>query len=143
MRRRLQPRSEEGQGLVEVTIAMSVLAIGLLTLVASYSSGFFAVSRASHTSAAAALADRTMEALRGKQYSSISTGTTTTSYTSATTPPSPDNSTYSVTTVIATATATNTTGTTARTVKTVSITVRDSAGKTWATQTSTIDPLTG
>jgi type II secretory pathway pseudopilin PulG len=136
-------RREDGVMLMELTIAMTVLSVALMALMATYSSGYMAVNRASVKGTAATLADTTMETYRGLPYSAITAGTTTKTYSTATTPPSPDGRTYIVTSVVAASVATNTTGTSARTVKTVSITVADSTGKTRARQKSVFDELAG
>ena len=64
-------RSEAGFGLVELIIAMSVLNIGLLTLVAALNSGALALSRASKLSTAATLADQQMELYRSLRYAEL------------------------------------------------------------------------
>jgi prepilin-type N-terminal cleavage/methylation domain-containing protein len=57
-------RNEAGFGLVELLIAMTVMAIGISAIVAAMSSGFVAINRARDASTAAALADTQMEAYR-------------------------------------------------------------------------------
>ena len=57
-------RDEAGFGLVELLIAMTVMAIGISAIVAGMSSGFIAVNRARDASTAAAVADKQMEAYR-------------------------------------------------------------------------------
>jgi Tfp pilus assembly protein PilE len=136
-------RDEHGQGLIELVAAISVLTIALLTLVAGISSSYVTISRAGAVGTANVLADRTMEAYHGQQYSAIATGTTTTTYSSSSTPPSPDGRTYTVTSTITTGTAANTSGGSARTVKFVNITVTNSAGRQLASEQSMLDPLTG
>jgi Tfp pilus assembly protein PilV len=64
-------RSQEGFGLVELMIAMTVLVVGILALVAGLSSGYFALNRAGQRATAAALADSQMEKYRALPYSSI------------------------------------------------------------------------
>jgi len=64
---------ESGMGLVELLVAMLVLAIGIFALVAGFSSGFGAINRAGKTSTAGTLADQQMEAFRGGPYSAIAT----------------------------------------------------------------------
>ncbi|MGZ4352248.1 MAG: type IV pilus modification PilV family protein [Gaiellaceae bacterium] len=61
-------RSEQGFGLVELLIAMVVLNVGLLATVAAFTSGTFAINRASNTATAATLADSQMEIYRGLTY---------------------------------------------------------------------------
>ncbi len=62
MRKRL--RSEGGFGLVELLIAMVMLNIGLLAVVASFSSGIVSLNRASRLTTAAVIADQQMELYR-------------------------------------------------------------------------------
>ena len=133
---------EQGFGLVELLISMTVLIVGLLGLFATFASGFVAVKRADTTGNATVLADRTMETYRGGQYSNIAAGTTTMTFSAASNPPSPDGQTYVVVATVTTTTATNTSGSTARTEKLVTITVT-SAGKTLASESSTYDALQG
>ena len=64
-------RSEAGFGLVELLIAMTVLAAGITALVAGFTSGYLALSRASVRSTAGALADAQMEKYRALDYSNI------------------------------------------------------------------------
>jgi Tfp pilus assembly protein PilE len=136
-------REEGGFGLVELVIAMTVLSVGLLSLFATFATGYVAVNRANINGTASVLADRTMESFRGGQYSNLAAGTTTTTYSSTSTPASPDGHTYTVTAVVNTATATNTSGLTARAEKLVTITVTDASGTTRATESSAFDALIG
>jgi type II secretory pathway pseudopilin PulG len=69
MRTRL--RAEAGMGLVELMIAMTILAVALLALVAAFSSGALTLGRAGQTSTAAALANQQMELYRGIKYAAI------------------------------------------------------------------------
>lgn len=140
LRRRL--RADDGFGLIELTISMSVLAIGLLALFSTFSSGYVTLRRASIQGTASLLADKAMEKYRGMQYSAISSLSPTT-YSSTSNPPSPDGNTYTVSTTVTSAAATNTSGGSARTVKVVTVTVTDGNGKQWASEQSTFDPLTG
>lgn len=64
-------RNEEGFGLVELLIALTVMNVGLLAIVASFTSGTVALSRASHVSTAAAIADAQMETYRAMIYDDI------------------------------------------------------------------------
>lgn len=68
-------RSEEGQTLVELLIAMVVLTVGILALVAAYSSGYAALNRATRVSSATLVADAQMERFRALQYSAIQLNT--------------------------------------------------------------------
>ena len=64
-------RSQEGFGLIELLMAMTILNIGILALVAAFQSGAFALQRASKLSTAAALADIQMERYRALKYEEI------------------------------------------------------------------------
>ncbi len=64
-------RDESGFGLIELLMAMVMLNIGILAIVAAFSSGNRALARASRVSTAAALADKQMEAYRGLIYDNI------------------------------------------------------------------------
>jgi prepilin-type N-terminal cleavage/methylation domain-containing protein len=75
-------RSQDGFGLVELTIAMAMMAIALLVLVAALSSGEVTLQRAGAAGTAGTLADRQMEKYRAMKYASImldATATTTAS----------------------------------------------------------------
>ena len=65
-------RSEEGFGLLELLISITMLNVGILALIAAFNSGAFALQRASQVSTAATVAERQMELYRGLKYSSIS-----------------------------------------------------------------------
>jgi prepilin-type N-terminal cleavage/methylation domain-containing protein len=132
-------RHEDGGfGLIELLIAMTVLVVGLLSLVAAFSSGYVATNRASVTGTASVLADRQMEAYRGMTFRAIAS--VTTSYSSSTTPPSPDGRQYTVTaTVDSSQTAPNTT----QPIKIATVVVTDANGREWAREQSTFDQLTG
>jgi prepilin-type N-terminal cleavage/methylation domain-containing protein len=69
-------RHEEGFTLVELLIAMIVLTVGILALVAAYSSGYAALNRATRVSSARLVADQQMERFRAVQYSAIKLNTT-------------------------------------------------------------------
>jgi len=64
-------RSQEGFGLIELLMSMTMLNIGILALVAAFQSGAFALQRASKISTAAAIADIQMERFRAMNYNSI------------------------------------------------------------------------
>jgi prepilin-type N-terminal cleavage/methylation domain-containing protein len=68
---RTRARAEAGFGLVELLIAMTILAVALLALVAAFSSGALTLQRASQTSTASALANQQMELYRGIKYCAI------------------------------------------------------------------------
>jgi type II secretory pathway pseudopilin PulG len=61
--------------LVELLIAMIVLTIGILALVAAYSSGYVALNRATRVSSATLVADSQMERFRALQFSAIQLNT--------------------------------------------------------------------
>ena len=79
-------RSDGGFGLVELLIAMVILTIGLLAVVAAFSSGFVALNRASRVTTASVIADQQMELYRALRYTAIqldatAVGTVDTKYT--------------------------------------------------------------
>jgi type II secretory pathway pseudopilin PulG len=69
-------RSEGGFGLVELLLAMLMLNIGILAVVAAFSSGIVSLNRASRTTTSAVLADQQMELYRALTYTSIRLDTT-------------------------------------------------------------------
>jgi Tfp pilus assembly protein PilE len=71
-------RESDGFGLVELLIAMTVLNVGLLALIAAFSSGAIALTRSSKTATAAALADQQMELYRAMTYDAIGLDTAAT-----------------------------------------------------------------
>jgi prepilin-type N-terminal cleavage/methylation domain-containing protein len=69
-------RDEQGFGLIELLIALTVLSFGILALFGAFNAGALSLRRASHISTAAALADKQMEGFRALTYPSIGlTGT--------------------------------------------------------------------
>jgi len=64
-------REESGFGLLELLMAMLMLNVGILAIVAAFSSGNAALARASRVSTATALADKQMEIYRGADYDNI------------------------------------------------------------------------
>jgi prepilin-type N-terminal cleavage/methylation domain-containing protein len=64
-------RNEDGFGLIELLIAMTVLVVGITALFAMFESGMRSIHRASTVTTAGALADREMENFRAITYSSI------------------------------------------------------------------------
>jgi type II secretory pathway pseudopilin PulG len=64
-------RKEEGWGLMELLLALTILNIGVLAIVASMNSTAVALKRASKISTAAALADAQMEQYRALTYAAI------------------------------------------------------------------------
>ncbi len=72
-------RADGGMTLIELLIAMVVMAIGVTAIVAGLSSGILTVQRAAKASSAAAFADQQMEAFRTLSFAAIATqGTATT-----------------------------------------------------------------
>lgn len=74
--RRLRLQREEGFTLIELLIAMIVLTVGILALIAAYTSGYMALNRATRVSSATLVADSQMERFRAVQYSAIQLNTT-------------------------------------------------------------------
>ena len=64
-------RDENGFGLLELLMAMVMLNVGILAIVAAFSSGNAALARASRVSTATALADKQLESYRGLIYDNI------------------------------------------------------------------------
>jgi len=139
--------------LVELLIAMVVMAIGISALVAGFSSGVFAVKRGAQTSIAGTLADKQMEVYRQQTFASLTPGVQ-----SASTSSGSDGATYwtqatiSWTCVVGPANTTTsstaptcTGGAASRPVKLVSIDVKDgsSSGKLLFNEASTFDASTG
>jgi type II secretory pathway pseudopilin PulG len=67
----LRAREESGFGMLELLMAMVMLNIGILAIVAAFSSGNAALARASRISTAATLADKQIESYRGLIYDNI------------------------------------------------------------------------
>jgi Tfp pilus assembly protein PilV len=160
-------RKNDGFGLIELLLAMTMLNIGLLAVVAAFSSGIVSLNRASRITTAAVLADGQMELYRAITYNairleptSIPAGapyTTDTAYSASQVtapacagPPDEcnasrqatgaDNKTYRVDTFIVSVTPTG-----GRAVKKVTVVVRDynNLALTFARQVSTFDQSTG
>jgi type II secretory pathway pseudopilin PulG len=68
---RVRLRSEGGFGLVEMLIALLLLNIGLLAVVAAFSSGIVSLNRASRVTTAAVIADQQMELYRALTHAAI------------------------------------------------------------------------
>jgi type II secretory pathway pseudopilin PulG len=64
-------RTEEGFGMIELVMAMLMLTIGILGILAAFTSGSVAIRRASRVATASALADAQMELYRALRYGSI------------------------------------------------------------------------
>jgi Tfp pilus assembly protein PilV len=67
----LHARDESGFGMLELLMAMVMLNVGILAIVAAFSSGNAALSRANRISTAGALANKQMEVYRGLKYDNI------------------------------------------------------------------------
>jgi type II secretory pathway pseudopilin PulG len=67
----LRARDESGFGMLELLMAMVMLNIGILAIVAAFSSGNSALARANRISTAGALANKQMEVYRGLKYDNI------------------------------------------------------------------------
>jgi prepilin-type N-terminal cleavage/methylation domain-containing protein len=143
-------RVEDGFTLVELLIAMVVMAIGTAAILAGFNSGILSVNRSRLASTAGAIADSKMEAYRFSSFASLPIGLQT-----PTTPPGPDGHTYWMQTDIEWSCAVGTysagpppscSGTPAsRPVKVVTITVRDGSAtaKVLFSESSTFDSSTG
>src|SRR5918992_5605430 len=64
-------RKNDGFGLIELLLAMTMLNIGLLAVVAAFSSGIVSLNRASRVTTASVLADGQMELYRSLTYNAI------------------------------------------------------------------------
>jgi Tfp pilus assembly protein PilV len=64
-------RDESGFGMLELLMAIVMLNVGVLAIVAAFSSGNAALARASRVSTAGALANKQMEIFRGQDYDNI------------------------------------------------------------------------
>jgi len=67
-------RAEDGVTLIEVLIAMVVMAVGVAALVAGFSSGILSIRRAHLAATSAALADKQMELYRKAAFTSLTPG---------------------------------------------------------------------
>jgi Tfp pilus assembly protein PilV len=67
----LRARDESGFGLMELLMAMVMLNVGILAILAAFSSGNTALARASRISTAGTLAEKQMEMYRGLKYDNI------------------------------------------------------------------------
>ncbi len=74
-------RRQQGFGLVELLIAMTVLSVGILAVVAGFSSGYVALNRATRVSSSSVLADAQMERFRALTYPSLCLSSTSTAST--------------------------------------------------------------
>jgi Tfp pilus assembly protein PilE len=68
---RTRLRQEGGFGLIELLMAMTILNVGILTLVAAFNSGSVALRRASMVSTGSVLADKQIELYRALTYDAI------------------------------------------------------------------------
>jgi prepilin-type N-terminal cleavage/methylation domain-containing protein len=148
MLRRL--KRESGMTLIEVLVAMVVMAFGVMALVAAFVSGLVAIQRGTKVTTAGTLADKQMEIYRQMAFPSIPVGVQ-----SAVTSSGPSGGTYwlqatiswscPIGTLVSGPPPTCSGGTAVRPVKLVSIDVRDtnSTGKRLTNETSTFDSSTG
>jgi Tfp pilus assembly protein PilV len=67
----LRARDESGFGMLELLMAMVMLNVGILAVVAAFSSGNAALARANRISTAGTLANKQMEVYRGLKYDNI------------------------------------------------------------------------
>ena len=67
---RLRTR-EDGFGLIELLVSMTILNIAILALMTSFNSGAMAIKSASRSATASVVADRQMELYRGSRYTQI------------------------------------------------------------------------
>ncbi len=159
-------RKNDGFGLIELLLAMTMLNIGLLAVVAAFSSGIVSLNRASRVTTAAVLADGQMELYRAITYAAIrlepssipatapyntDQAWSATQITGSCAGPPPecnasrqatgaDNKSYRIDTYIVSFTPTG-----GRAVKKVTVVVRDynNLALTFARQVSTFDQSTG
>lgn len=68
-------RQQEGFGLIELVISMTVLSVGLLGLFAAYTTSYVTMKRATQVSSATVLADSQMERYRALSYANIKLNT--------------------------------------------------------------------
>ena len=64
-------RREDGFGLIELIISMTMLNIGILAIVAAFNSGALALKRAGEVSTGSVIADKQMELYRALKYTEI------------------------------------------------------------------------
>ena len=64
-------RSQEGFGLLELIVSMTMLNIGILAIVAAFQSGAIALKNAGEVSTASVVADKQMELYRALKYTEI------------------------------------------------------------------------
>jgi prepilin-type N-terminal cleavage/methylation domain-containing protein len=64
-------REEQGFGLIELLMALTVLTVGILALFGAFNAGALTLRRASNVSTATALADKQMEGFRALNFASI------------------------------------------------------------------------
>ena len=149
---RMRLRDASGMTLIELLVAMLVMAFGIMALVAAFTSGILAIERGAKTSTAGTLADKQMEVYRQMSFAAIPVGV---QGAQTTTGANAGNywlqATISWSCPIGTLVSgpppscSNGTGAAARPVKLVSIDVRDTngSGKLLVNETSTFDSSTG
>lgn len=72
----MRARAEEGFGLIELVIAMTVMNVAILALVGAFNAGALSIARASHISTASVLGDKQMELYRALTYDQIALDST-------------------------------------------------------------------
>lgn len=81
-------RAEDGFGIIELTVAIVMLNVGILALVAAFNSGAVSLARSSKIANATVIADKILEQFRGYRncqiYLDTSSGTSNSTYTSDT-----------------------------------------------------------
>ena len=68
-------RTQEGFGLIELIVSMTMLNVGILAIVAAFNSGALALNRAAEVSTASVVADKQMELYRALKYTQIALDT--------------------------------------------------------------------
>lgn len=81
---RVRLRSQDGFGMMEMLISLTILNVGILAIFAAFNSGAVSLKRASELSSSAALADKQMELYRAIKYTAISLDTSSVAATDAT-----------------------------------------------------------
>jgi type IV pilus modification protein PilV len=126
-------RRDEGFGLIELLIAMTVLAIGLLALMAAFGSAYASINRASEIGTASVLGDKEMETFRAMSYATVEAQPATSTQSVV----GPDGRTYAVRTTRSATTITN-----GREVQLVDVYV-SYGSRQLVHEQSTFDELTG
>lgn len=78
----MKPHKNQGNSLIEVLVAITVIGIGLLSVYAIFTLNLRATTRANHMSTAYQLMNKKMEEVRSTEFNSLAVGTTTQTITS-------------------------------------------------------------